>query len=117
MKDDGLYLGVLGGLQLLLQAVEGVGHMSDLHGELLLESIALLDAETGLVFVLLLPVSVLSLPLGDGPLQVDLDLPQLLNLDHEGLDAPLQGSDLGLGSIAAEGRGWSISLLGFVSAL
>ena len=82
--------------------MEGVSEAGDLHGELLLEGIALLHAETSLVLVLLLPVGVLGLPLADGALQVDLHLPQLLDLDHEGLDVPLQGGDLGLGGIAAE---------------
>ena len=82
--------------------MEGVSEAGDLHGELLLEGIALLHAETSLILVLLLPVGVLGLPLADGALQVDLHLPQLLDLNHEGLDVPLQGGDLGLGGIAAE---------------
>ena len=96
------HLGILSSLQLLLQVVEGVGEAGDLQSELLLESIALLNTETSLVLVLLLPVSVLGLPLADGALQVDLHLPQLLDLNHEGLDVPLQGGDLCLGSITAE---------------
>ena len=99
---DYCHLGILSSLQLLLHVVEGVGEAGDLHGELLLQGIALLHTETGLVLVLLLPVGVLSLPLADGALQVDLHLPQLLDLNHEGLDVPLQGGDLGLGGIAAE---------------
>ena len=82
--------------------MEGVGEAGDLHGELLLEGVALLHAETSLVLVLLLPVGVLGLPLADGALQVDLHLPQLLDLHHQGLDVPLQGGDLRLRGIAAE---------------
>ena len=99
---DYCHLGILSSLQLLLHVVEGVGEAGDLHGELLLQGIALLHTETGLVLVLLLPVGVLGLPLADGALQVDLHLPQLLDLNHEGLDVPLQGGDLRLGGIAAE---------------
>ena len=99
--DQCVYLGILSSLQLLLQVVEVVGEAGDLNGELLLQGIALLHAEASLVLVLLLPVGVLSLPLADGALQVDLHLPQLLDLNHEGLDVPLQGGDLGLSGIAA----------------
>ena len=98
---DTVYLGILSSLQLLLQVVEGVSEAGDLQGELLLEGVTLLDAEASLVLVLLLPVGVLGLPLADRALQVDLDLPQLLDLDHQGLDVPLQGGDLGLSGIAA----------------
>ena len=99
-----VHLGILGSLQLLLQVVQVVSEAGDLQGELLLEGVTLLDAEASLVLVLLLPVGVLGLPLADRALKVDLDLPQLLDLDHQGLDVPLQGGDLGLGSIAAENR-------------
>ena len=60
-----LGLGVLGGLQLLLQGVAGVGQTVDFHGHLLLEGVSFFNTEAVLILVLLLPVSILRLPLGN----------------------------------------------------
>merc|ERR1719305_435216 len=108
LDEDGDLLGqlvllALGGLQLLLQSVQVVGESIDLNGELLLENVGLLHPESGLVLVLLLPFSVVSLPLLNGSLQLDLDGSELLDLDVEGLDVPLQAHDLGLRSVARSG--------------
>ena len=53
----------LGGLQLGLQVVQVVGEASELDGELLLERITLLHAQARLILVLLLPFSIVLLPL------------------------------------------------------
>merc|ERR1719305_915639 len=108
LDEDGDLLGqlvllALGGLQLLLQSVQVVGESINLNGELLLENVGLLHPESGLVLVLLLPFSVVSLPLLNGSLQLDLDGSELLDLDVEGLDVPLQAHDLGLRSVARSG--------------
>merc|ERR1719430_1929694 len=79
---------------------EHVDFIGELSLSILLESINFLNTETGLILVLFLPVSVLSLPLGDGSLQVDLDLPEFLNLNSKDLDIPLQSSDLSLSGIS-----------------
>ena len=60
-----LGLGVLGGLQLLLQGVAGVSQTVDFHSHLLLEGVSFFNTEAVLILVLLLPVSILRLPLGN----------------------------------------------------
>merc|ERR1740128_970424 len=108
LDEDGDLLGQLvllslGGLQLLLQSVQGVGESINLNGELLLEYVGLLHPEPGLVLILLLPFSVVSLPLLNSSLKLDLDGSELLDLDVEGLNVPLQAHDLGLRSVARSG--------------
>ena len=114
-----LSLGILGRLQLLFQVVEGVGQAVNFHGHLLLESISFLNTETVFILVLLLPVSIFLLPLGNlkiyktyilemslkykndtyGSLKCDLKLTEFFNLDSESLNGALKGLDLGVSSV------------------
>jgi len=82
-----------------------VNHISEtinLNSELLLKSINIFNTKTGLIFVLLLPVSIFLLPLLNRSLKIDLDLTELLNLNCKGLDVAFQRCNFGFGSITAK---------------
>merc|ERR1719367_959184 len=69
-----LGLSVLSCLQLLFQSVDSIGKSINFHGHLLLQGISFFNAETVLILIFLLPVSILLLPLGNGSFQGDLEL-------------------------------------------
>jgi len=100
-----LALGRLGRLELGLEVGQGVVEAVNLDGELLLEGVRLLHAEAVLVLVLLLPVSVVTPPLLNSSLELDLEGSELLYFHVEGLDGPLQAGDLCLGRCACSGLG------------
>merc|ERR1719429_128273 len=98
-----LGLGVLGGLELLLQGVARVSQGVNFQGHLLLEGISFFNTEAVFILVLLLPVSILRLPLGNGSFQGDLQGAELFDLDSQGLDSALKTLDLGVSSIDISG--------------
>merc|ERR1719367_2189824 len=98
-----LGLSILCSLQLLFQCVDGISKSIDFHGHLLLKGISFFNTETVLIFVLLLPVSIFLLPLGNGSFQSNLELTELLNLDIKSLDGALKRLDLGIGGIDISG--------------
>merc|ERR1719500_1521093 len=98
-----LGLGVLGGLELLLQGVAGVGQSINFQGHLLLEGVSFFNTEAVPILVFLLPVSILGLPLGNGSFQSDLQGAELFDLDSQGLDGALKSLNLGVSSIDISG--------------
>merc|ERR1719367_430132 len=98
-----LGLSILCSLQLLFQCVDGISKSIDFHGHLLLKGISFFNTETVLIFVLLLPVSIFLLPLGNGSFQSNLELTEFLNLDIKSLDGALKRLDLGIGGIDISG--------------
>merc|ERR1719367_2500571 len=69
-----LGLSILSSLQLLFQGVDGISKSINFHGHLLLKGISFFNTETVLILVLLLPVSIFLLPLGNGSFQSNLEL-------------------------------------------
>merc|ERR1719410_3136476 len=98
-----LGLSVLSSLQLLFQGVDSIGKSINFHGHLLLQGISFFNAETVLILIFLLPVSILLLPLGNGSFKGDLELTELLNLNIKSLDGALKRLNLGVGGIDVSG--------------